>query len=68
MHCEFIDGPLDGQAKDIPDLDEYLAAAPMCAEAFLAILEGSKPRPEQTFRLYRYRRGGPGKMIYSGPK
>jgi hypothetical protein len=33
---EFIDGPLDGQAKDIPDLDEYLAAAPMCAEAFFA--------------------------------
>lgn len=30
-----------------------LAAAPMCAEAFLATLEGSKPRPEQTFRLYR---------------
>ena len=68
MRCEFLGGPFDGQTKDIADLEEYLIPAPMCAEAFLAIIEGSKPRPEQNFRLYRYHREGPGKMVYSGPK
>jgi len=68
MRYEFIGGPVDGEMKDIPDLEEYLIPTPMCPEAFLAILEGSKTRPEQKFRLYRYRREGPGKMIYSGPE
>jgi hypothetical protein len=37
--------------KDIPDLEEYPIPVPMCADAFLAILEGSKARREQKFRL-----------------
>lgn len=68
MRCEFVGGPIDGETEHIPDLDDYLIAARMCAEGFLAILEGSKPRPEQKFRLYRYRREGSGKMVYSGLK
>jgi hypothetical protein len=61
MRYEFIGGPMDGEMKDIPDLEEYLIPSQMTAEAFLAILEGSKPRPEQKFRLYRYRREGLGR-------
>ena len=68
MRCEFVGGPLDGETKDIRDLEEYMIPSQMSAEAFLAILEGSKPRPEQKFRLYRYRRNGPRKMVFSGPK
>jgi hypothetical protein len=68
MRCEFVVGPFDGETKDVPDLEEYLIPSQMTAEAFLAILEGSKPRPEQKFRLYRYRREGLGKMVYSGPE
>jgi hypothetical protein len=67
--CEFVGGPFDGQTKEIPDLPEYLIPSQMTAEAFLAILQGSRPGAEQKFRLYRYRREGrPGKMVYSGPK
>jgi hypothetical protein len=66
MRCEFVGGPFDGEMKDIPDLEEYLIPSQMTAEAFLAILEGSKPKPGQKFRLYRYRREGSGKMVYSG--
>ena len=68
MRYEFVGGPFDGEMKYIPDLEEYLIPIPMSAEAFLAILEGSKPSSEQKVRLYRYRREGPGKMIYSGPE
>ena len=49
-------------------LGNYMISAPMCAEAFPAIVQGSKPGPEEKFQLYRYRREGMGKMVYSGPK
>jgi hypothetical protein len=69
MRCEIVAGPFDGGTRNIPDLEEYLKPTHICAEGFLAILdEGSKPGPEQKFRLYRYRREALGKMIYPGSR
>jgi hypothetical protein len=68
IRCKFVGGPFDGEMKEIPDVEEYRIPIPMCAEAFLAILEGSKPTRKQKFRLYKYRREGLGKMVYSGPE
>jgi len=68
MRHEFGGGPFDCEMKEIPNLPEYLIPSQMTAEAFLSILEGAKTRPEQKFRLYRYRRESLGKMVYSGPE